>query len=118
MTTALARIVACPSPQSSVQTTVNVPSLLGVTTTFVPTPGTASFFIRHSGTQKEWMTSSALSFSSTGSFTGSVSCPLVTFASGYVNDQANCCAVTSTTRCCGSIRSTCVRTTPLYTEIA
>ena len=93
--------------------TVNVPSFVGVTITFVVIPGTASFFMRHCGTQKEWMTSFAESLSSTGWSIGSASFPLVTLASGYVNDHANCWAVTSMTRWLAGRSSTWVRTTPL-----
>ncbi len=39
------------------QTTGKVPSLVGFTVVSVVMPWTASCFIRHSGTQNEWMTS-------------------------------------------------------------
>ena len=51
------RIIAWPSPQSSVQMTGNVPVRVGVTTSVLSLPGTASCFCESSGTQKEWMTS-------------------------------------------------------------
>ena len=60
ITIASERISACPRPQSSVQITGKVPSRFGVITSFVSRPGTASCFWPNCGTQKEWITSSAL----------------------------------------------------------
>ena len=38
----------------------NFPVFVGVTMIFCSVPGTTSCFTRHSGTQNEWMTSSAV----------------------------------------------------------
>ena len=84
-----------PGPQSSVQITSYDPSFVGVITVRVSMPGTASCFMRNSGTQKAWMTSLAVRISSTGSFTRSTSSPSVRSSSGYVKLQANWAAVTS-----------------------
>src|SRR5581483_9360984 len=95
ITTAVLRIVAWPRPQSSVQMTSNVPVFVGVMWSFVGRPGTVSCFCPNSGTQNEWMTSSALKWSSTERPSGSRRTPVVRFpASGYVKLHANCCAVT------------------------
>ena len=51
------RMMAWPRPQSSVQMTGNVPVRVGVTTSVLYSPGTASCFCESSGTQNEWMTS-------------------------------------------------------------
>ena len=59
MTITGARISEWPSPQSSVQMSVFLPTFVGVIGRWVTRPGTASCFCRNSGTQKEWMTSSA-----------------------------------------------------------
>ena len=91
-----ARIVACPSPQSSVHIKANCPVLFGVITSVVSIPGTASDFWPNSGTQNEWITSTEFNVSLTGSSTGSTSWPEVTLVlPGYSNFQANCCAVTA-----------------------
>ena len=62
--------------------TVYVPAFVGVTATVVVMPRTASCFTRHSGTQKEWMTSFELRTSSVGSFSGRTSSPAVISSSG------------------------------------
>ncbi len=54
-----ARIVEWPRPQSSVQTSVYVPVLIGSTRTFVTIRARRPSSIRNSGTQKEWITSFA-----------------------------------------------------------
>src|SRR3990170_7310142 len=88
-------MVEWPSPQSSVQTMAYSPTRLGVITSVVSIPGTASDFWPNSGTQNAWITSSECSVSFTGRFTGSTSSPETTLSSpGYSNFQANCCAVT------------------------
>src|SRR5919202_1487788 len=66
-------------------------------TSFVVRPGTVSCFWPNSGTQKEWMTSSDLSRSSTLRPTGRRRSPEVRCACpGYEKLHADCCAVTST----------------------
>ena len=74
-----------------------VPSLFGVTVILVVIPGTASCFCPNSGTQNEWMTSRARSVNRVGRSIGSLRMFVVrSFCCGYLNVQANCCAVTST----------------------
>src|SRR5438270_6178178 len=66
-------------------------------TSDVVRPGTVSCFWPNSGTQKEWMTSSERSFSSTLRPSGSRRSPEVRLPwPGYEKLQANCCAVTFT----------------------
>ena len=97
ITTTVDRITAWPRPQSSVQMIGYVPILFGVTVKFVSIPGTASCFCPNSGTQNEWMTSSARSVKRAGRLIGSLRTFVVRpFCCGYLNVQANCCAVTST----------------------
>src|SRR6266516_4993017 len=99
VTSAVERMRAWPRPQSSVQTTGNVPFLSGVTGSVFVDPGTASSFWPHSGTQKEWFTSTEVIRSSTGVFTGTLSVgEAMSLNAGYENVQKNCCAFTSTTR--------------------
>ena len=76
-TRACERMVACPSPQSSVQMTSYSPTCVGSTTVRVVTPLTASCFIRHSGTQNEWITSFEVIMNSIAWSTGTTSSPVV-----------------------------------------
>ena len=71
-TSAWLRISAWPRPQSSVQITGNVPRCVGVMTSELCWPGTASCFCENSGTQNEWMTSLAVMSSFTCRPFGSV----------------------------------------------
>src|ERR687887_1206455 len=97
VTSAVERISACPSPQSSVQTTGKVPSRSGVTGNVFTEPGTASSFWPNSGTQNEWVTSTEVMRSRTGVLIGSFSVDEVrSLNPGYLKLQKNCCAVTST----------------------
>ena len=57
-------------PQSSVQMTGKRPVFVGVTMMCWEVPGTTSCLTRHSGTQKEWITSFAVSSSSSVSPSG------------------------------------------------
>ena len=59
-------MVEWPSPQSSVQTIAYSPIRVGVITSVVSIPGTASDFWPNSGTQNAWITSSECSVSFTG----------------------------------------------------
>ncbi len=88
-------MVECPSPQSSVQMSEYSPIRVGVITSVVSIPGTASDFCPNSGTQNEWITSRECSVSFAGLSTGNTSSPDTTLSSpGYSNFHANCCAVT------------------------
>jgi hypothetical protein len=71
---------AWPSPHSSAQTMSCSPtaSRLTVTRYEVVMPGTASIFIRKSGTQKSWMTSREWRLNFTG-------CPAGRYSRGDVN---------------------------------
>ena len=51
------RMVAWPSPQSSVQMSGNRPVFVGVITMLVSMPGTTSCFCPIAGIQNEWITS-------------------------------------------------------------
>ena len=82
-----ARIIAWPSPQSSVQMTGYSPVLVGVITSVVSIPGTASCFWPNSGTQNEWITSRERSVSSTVRSTGRTSCPDVNFVVARVLER-------------------------------
>jgi len=90
-----ARIVAWPSPHSSLQMTGYVPRRVGVTLIDVVRPGTMSMFSRNSGTKKAWMTSSDWNRSCVSRPFGSMSVALVR-PFGYLNVHVNCCATTST----------------------
>ena len=85
MTIASVRIVAWPSPQSSVQMTGYVPILSGVMCSCVWRPGTVSCFCPNSGTQNEWITSSALNAELDGAVRPAAAGRRVVrlFASGY-----------------------------------
>ena len=73
-------------------------------------PGTASCLSRNSGTQKEWITSLAVIWNSTGRSFGSIrvldriGLPMPS-CGGYSKDQVNCCPVTLTTRVLGCLAS-------------
>src|SRR3954451_3054909 len=59
ITTAWLRMSEWPSPHSSVHSSGNVPSRVGVTCSCVTRPGTMSSLTENCGTNTEWMTSSA-----------------------------------------------------------
>ena len=95
------------------------PTFVGVITSVVRIPGTASDFWPNSGTQNEWITSSELSVSFADSPTGSTSCPETTAGSpGYSNFHANCCAVTAIGIALAPASSFFASTIALTTEIA
>src|SRR5919198_5304374 len=129
VTSAVERISACPRPQSSVQTTGNVPTRSGVTGSVLTEPGTASSFWPHSGTQNECVTSTEVIRSATGTSTGTLSvAEVMSWKAGYLKVQKNCCALTSTTSGLSGfaegeaeargMSSFFARTTALTTEIA
>src|SRR2546430_12371709 len=98
ITSAVERISAWPSPQSSVQMTGNEPIRSGVIASVFTEPGTASCFWPNSGTQKEWVTSREVICSLTGAPIGSSSLAEARLPkAGYLNDHSNCWAVTFTT---------------------
>src|SRR5712691_11096097 len=118
ITITVERMTEWPRPQSSVQTIGYVPILFGVTVRCVTIPGTASCFCPNSGTQKEWMTSSARIVKCTvwpsGRRRMSDDRPL---ESGYLKLQANCCAVMSTFSGCLPSRSSRASTIALMIAI-
>jgi hypothetical protein len=65
-----ARMVACPSPQSSVQINVKLPVRVRGPTILVVTPGRRSCFWPISGIQNEWITSAAVISNSSPRSTG------------------------------------------------
>src|SRR5215470_6134607 len=58
ITIAWVRISEWPRPQSSVHSSGNVPSRVGVMWSWVTSPGTMSSFCENCGTKTEWITSS------------------------------------------------------------
>ena len=103
---------------------VSVPTLVGVIGRCVVIPGTASCFWRNSGTQNEWITSSARRLSSTCRPSSSRSSVVSKFPyCGYLKLHANWRAVTSTLsrfafRCPFSASAIALRTAMIVTSTA